>query len=68
MREWLPSFAHEALSDAHKRLVLVRVTAALCVLGPKAIWIATSPSAEHDDWAEIGVDVEVLLNDKRAAP
>ena len=65
VREWLPPFAHEILSDAHKRLVLVRVTAALRVLGLKAIWIATSPSHERDDWEEIGADAEALLNDER---
>jgi len=48
VREWLPPFAHETLSDAHKRLVLVRVTAALRVLGLKALWIATSPSHERE--------------------
>ncbi len=67
VRAWLPPFAHETLSDAHKRLVLVRVTAALRALGLKAIWIATSPSHERDDWAEIRVDAEALLNAQRAA-
>ena len=67
VRQWLPPFAHETLSDAHKRLVLVRVTTALRVLGLKAIWIATSPSQDRDDWAEIMVDVETLLNDTSAA-
>ena len=65
VREWLPPFAHETLPDAHKRLVLVRVTAALRVLGLKAVWIATSPSHERDDWEEIMVDVAALLNDQR---
>ena len=65
VREWSPPFAHETLSDAHKTLVLVRVTAALRVLGLQARWIATSPSHERGDWAEIMRDAQALLNDKR---
>lgn len=65
VREWSPPFAHETLSEAHKRLVLARVTAALRMLGLQARWIATSPSHERGDWAEIMVNVEALLIDKR---
>ena len=66
VRTWLPPFAHETLSDAQKRLVLVRVTAALRVLDLNAIWIATSPSDERDDWSEIMLDVEAMLKEERA--
>ena len=65
VRTWLPPFAHETLTDAHKRTVLVRVTAALRVLDLNAIWIPTSPSDERDDWTEIMLDVDALLKKRR---
>ncbi len=60
-RHWQPPFENDILPDTHKHLILVRVTAAMQLVGTAPDWIADSPPRDRADWGEIMVKARAML-------
>ena len=56
---WEPPFRGEPLTHAETHPVLVRVTAAVLLLGVRPIWQTLGP--ERTDWPVIRAEVDALL-------
>ena len=61
---WQPPHRGEPLTAAEMHPILVRVTAALVLLGIEPIWETMPPEAERKDWPVIWAEAKTLL--KRA--
>ena len=59
-RRWQPPHEKELLGAAAVREILVRVNAALLVLGIKAEWQALPPESERSDWKAIRTEAAAL--------
>jgi len=62
---WQPPHRAEPLDAATVRTILVRVTAAMHVLGIHLDWQALPLEADRDDWAAIATDARALLSAPR---
>ena len=60
-RQWQPPYEDDILPDAHKHLILVRVTAAMRLVGTAPDWIADSPPRDRSDWNEIMAKASAML-------
>lgn len=58
---WQAPHAREQVSDAKKHQVLVRVTAALTLLGIPVTWESLSSRGPRDDWPAIRAEAAALL-------
>ena len=59
-RRWQPPHESDPLDAAAFRDILVRVNAALLVLGIRAEWQALPPESERSDWEEIRAEAAAL--------
>ncbi len=60
-RQWQPPYEEDVLPDAHKHLILVRVTAAMRLIGTAPDWVADSPPRDRADWGEIMAKANAML-------
>lgn len=60
-RHWQPPYEEDILPDAHKHLILVRVTAAMRLVGTAPDWIADFPPRDRSDWVEIMAKANAML-------
>lgn len=58
---WAPPQHQPPLTRAESHPIIVRVTAALHLLGIQPIWETMPPDAERPDWPVIRAEVEALL-------
>lgn len=58
---WQPPHRGEPLTLAAAHPILVRVTAALLLLGIRPIWETIPPEAERTDWPVIWAEAQALL-------
>jgi hypothetical protein len=58
---WQPPFQRELLSPAELHPILVRVTAAVLLLGVRPIWETMPRDAERTDWPVIWAEAQALL-------
>lgn len=58
---WQPPHRGEPLSRAESHPILVRITAALLLLGIRPIWETMPASAERTDWPVIQAEAQALL-------
>jgi len=58
---WEPPFRGDPLTPAELHPILVRVTAAVLLLGVRPIWETMPPEAERTDWPVIRAEVQALL-------
>lgn len=58
---WQPPFQREALTAAEMHPILVRVTAAVTLLGVRPIWETMPMERERTDWPVIMAEVQALL-------
>lgn len=58
---WQPPHRDKPLSAAELHPILVRVTAALQLLGIRPIWETIPPTAERTDWPVILAESQALL-------
>jgi len=65
-RRWAPPHEGEAVADSAYRQILVRVNAALVVLGIRADWQTLPPERERGDWAAIRSEAAYLARGSKS--
>ena len=65
---WQPPHRGEPLTRAEMHPILVRITAAVLLLGVRPIWQTIPPEAERTDWPVILSEAQALLRRARQPP